>query len=165
MSRGAACGPSFGMGWDVESSGAGDGLPPGLWFLLGFRVGDGPVEGEYSTSVHVWSRGWCHFQRAYDHDRVGSAGGAPPLDPSTVLRVSGRTLTGMDSGSRRPGGWGVLVGGVSRRIWPMRAASCRRGRRARRTTLSRFCWSLLRSDRVSWYATGKDRITITIERS
>ena len=38
-------GRSSGMGLDVESSGAGDGVPPGLWFLLGFRVGDGPVVG------------------------------------------------------------------------------------------------------------------------
>ena len=37
MSRGAACGPPFGMGWDVESSGAGDGFPPVFRFLLGFR--------------------------------------------------------------------------------------------------------------------------------
>ena len=49
------------MGWDVESSGAGAGLPPGLWFLLGLGVSDGPVEGEYSTCVLLWSRGWCHF--------------------------------------------------------------------------------------------------------
>ena len=61
MSRGAACGPPFGMGWDVESSGAGDGLPPGLWFLLGLGVCDGSVEGEYSTCVLLWSRGWCHI--------------------------------------------------------------------------------------------------------
>ena len=37
MSRGAACGPPFGMGLDVESSGAGDGVPPVFRFLLGFR--------------------------------------------------------------------------------------------------------------------------------
>ena len=43
MSRGAARGPPFGMGLDVESS------RPGLWFPLGFgssfgfRVSDGPV--------------------------------------------------------------------------------------------------------------------------
>ena len=33
------------MGWDVESSGAGDGLPPVFWFLLGLGVCDGPVGG------------------------------------------------------------------------------------------------------------------------
>ena len=61
MSRRAACGPPFGMGLDVESSGAGAGLPPGLWYLLGFRVCDGPVEGKYSTCVPIASRGSCHI--------------------------------------------------------------------------------------------------------
>ena len=49
------------MGLDVESSGARAGLPPGFWFLLGFRVCDELVGGEYSTCVQVWSRGSCHF--------------------------------------------------------------------------------------------------------
>ncbi len=51
----------FGMGWDVESSGAGDVVPPVFRFLLGFSVYDGPVEGEYRTSVLLWSRGSCHI--------------------------------------------------------------------------------------------------------
>ena len=38
-----------------------DGLPPGLLFLLGVRVGDGPVVGKDSTSVFIGSRGWCHI--------------------------------------------------------------------------------------------------------
>ena len=58
MSRERRVGRSSGMGLDVESSGAGDGVPPGFWFLLGFRVSDGPVEGEYSTSVLSWVKGF-----------------------------------------------------------------------------------------------------------
>ena len=54
-------GRSSGMGLDVESSGAGDGLPPVFWFLLGFRVCDWPVGGEYSTCVLIRSRGSCHI--------------------------------------------------------------------------------------------------------
>ena len=54
MSRGAACGPPFGMGLDVESSGAGDELPPGLWFLLGFRC----VTGQSGVNiVHMFCFG------------------------------------------------------------------------------------------------------------
>ncbi len=53
--------PPFGMGLDVESSGAGDGVPPVFWFLLGFGVSDELVEGEYSTCVHLGSRGSCHI--------------------------------------------------------------------------------------------------------
>ena len=87
LSRGAACGPPFGMGWDVESSGAGDGLPLGLWFLLGLGVGNWPVGGEYSTVVHMKSRGSCHFWGGRAR-RIDNAG-PPPLDPSTGLRVSG----------------------------------------------------------------------------
>ena len=75
-------GRSSGMGLDVESSGAGDGLPPGFWFLLGFRVSDGPVEGKNSTSVHLWSRGSCHI----------CGEGAPPHSALETLRLrSGRT--------------------------------------------------------------------------
>ena len=57
--RGGVGRPS-GWGWDVESSRAGDGLPPGLWFLLGLRDDDGPVAGKNSTDVLIVSRGWCH---------------------------------------------------------------------------------------------------------
>ena len=53
--------PPFGMGLDVESScGPGMGFPLG-WFLLGFRVCDGPVGSEYSTHVPIRSRGSCHI--------------------------------------------------------------------------------------------------------
>ena len=63
MSRGAACGPPFGMGWDVESSyGPGLGFPLGFGSSFGFRVSDWPIEGEYSTCVQLGSRGSCHFR-------------------------------------------------------------------------------------------------------
>ena len=61
MSRERRVGRSSGMGLDVESSGAGDGVPPVFWFLLGFRVSDGPVGSEYSTCVLIRSRGSCHI--------------------------------------------------------------------------------------------------------
>ena len=85
MSLGAACGPSFGMGWDVESSGAGDGFPPGFWFLLGFRVGDGPV---VVNIVHVFcfGQGVRVTQRARGGSRTAPTGeGLPhPLGNESV---------------------------------------------------------------------------------
>ena len=61
----------------------------GLWFLLEFGVGDELVRGEYSTCVHLKSRGSCHF-----------LGGTPPIpflrppsrasgQASTLLRANG----------------------------------------------------------------------------
>ena len=50
------------LGWAGTLSLGGRGwASPGLWFLLGLGVCDGSVEGEYSTFVLLWSRGWCHF--------------------------------------------------------------------------------------------------------
>ncbi len=72
------------MGLDVESSGAGDVVPPGLWFLLGFRVCDGPVERDNSTHVLLWSRGWCHIWED-DHDGLAVRG----HPRSTLRRRSG----------------------------------------------------------------------------
>ena len=71
------------MGLDVESScGPGLGFPLGFWFLLGFRVSDELVGGEYSTCVQVWSRGSCHFWGE----------GTPPHSVLETLRLrSGRT--------------------------------------------------------------------------
>ena len=83
------------MGLDVESSGARAGLPLGFWFLLGFRVCDELVGGEYSTCVQVWSRGSCHF---WGKGATGRQVWGPPLDPSTGLRMSG-PAPGMDSSS------------------------------------------------------------------
>ena len=68
------------MGLDVESSGAGDGVPPGFWFLLGFWVCDGPVESEYSTHVLIRSRGSCHSpQRAYGPIPLPAGGDSTPF--------------------------------------------------------------------------------------
>ena len=71
MSRGAACGPPFGMGWDVESSGAGDGFPPGLWFLLGLGV----VTGLSGVNiVHV-----CACRQGVVVTRLGESSTPSPL--------------------------------------------------------------------------------------
>ena len=70
---------SSGIGWDVESSGAGAGVPPGFWFLLGFRVGDWPDVEKDSTGVPVSSRGWRH--------KVGRGGLDAPPDSSRSLGI------------------------------------------------------------------------------
>ena len=116
MSRGAACGPPFGMGWDVESSGAGDGFPPVLWFLLGLGVSDGPVGGEYSTCVQVWSRGWCHI---WGGRRDGLASAGPHARPFECLRVSGPTRGGQPRGFAPTGRRGVVGGQGGSRTAPM----------------------------------------------
>ena len=73
------------------------GVPRVLGPPLGDRDGDGPVGSEYSTCVHVRSRGWCHFlpsgitfTLALSHRRERGQD-APPWPPPV-----------MDSGSRRP---------------------------------------------------------------
>ena len=123
MSRGAARGPPFGMGWDVESSGAGAGLPPGFWFLLGFRVCDGPVEGEYSTCVLLWSRGSCHIWGTWldaakadgeFSQRLGRFANRPYRGRGVPARRGGAPSGGMDSCLRRKDGWGVAVWGGPR---------------------------------------------------
>ena len=83
------------MGWGVESSGGSGGLPPVLWFLLEFGVGDWPIGGEYSTCVQVWSRGSCHFW-----------GGHPTHSVLETLRLrSGRTeFPALGDGFRLGGG-------------------------------------------------------------
>ena len=121
MSRGAACGPPFGMGWDVESSGAGDGLPPVFWFLLGFRVSDGPVGGNNSTGVHVWSRGSCHSpQRAYGPIPFPAGGSGITLTLTLTLshhRERGQDFSPPDP-SRSLGmtglrGWGAICAAMT----------------------------------------------------
>ena len=63
-----------GMGLDVESSGPGPGFPLGFWFLLEIvRVSDELVGGEYSTIVHIESRGSCHFLGGFPHIPSGDS--------------------------------------------------------------------------------------------
>ena len=80
-------------------------VPPGLWFLLGFRVSDWPIGGEYSTDVHLGSRGSCHSpQRAYGSILFHAGGGRTPPP---------RSLAGhrddMIKGGRGWGGYGRIV--------------------------------------------------------
>ena len=122
MSRGAACGPSFGMGLDVESS-----RGPGMGFPLGFGtsldlVCDGPVGSEYSTNVLLWSRGSCHI---WGHDLMrqrrmvsfrGGQGGSrtATTGEESPGSVGGAPSGGMDSCLRRKDGRGMAVWGGPR---------------------------------------------------
>ena len=107
MSRGAACGPPFGMGLDVESSGAGAVVPPGLWFLLGLRVCDGPVGGEYSTCVLLGQGVRVTFER--EHHPIPFL---RPFDSAQGERNSPHRWMG--SCLRRNDGWGGRGEGGSR---------------------------------------------------
>ena len=115
-------GRSSGMGLDVESSGAGDGVPPGFWFLLGFRVCDGPVESDNSTSVLIGSRGSCHFcwtwLDAAEADGEFSRGSGRFANRhywGGESRLGGGAPSGgMDSCLRRKDGWGMAVWGGPR---------------------------------------------------
>ena len=123
-------GRSSGMGLDVESSGAGDGVPPVFWFLLGFRVCDGPVESDNSTNVHVWSRGSCHIlpsgitlTLALSHRREGGQDAVLPVlvEISVMLRSN---MTGILLA--RGGRGGVLLqevlAAVLKAFWTCKAA-------------------------------------------
>ena len=110
MSRGAACGPPFGMGWDVESScGPGLGFPLGCGSSLGFRVCDWPVEGEYSTCVHIASRGSCHFWPSgitlTPSGRLGTGSSPLPTEGEGTGRPS---LAASGDGFRLGGGPGAV---------------------------------------------------------
>ena len=111
MSRGAACGPPFGMGWDVESSG-GPVVFPGCWVLL---WGIGVVTGLSGVNIaRVFALGLgvgvtfggCHpipFLRPFD-----SAQGernSPPLGmDSSSQPAAGMTWEKGVEGSRLGGG-------------------------------------------------------------
>ena len=101
MSRERRVGRSSGMGLDVESSGAGDGVPPVFWFLLGFRVSDGPVGSEYSTCVLIRSRGSCHIwgTTARRIDAGVRAGPPPRLDGGPFGRIPAPQERRMGDGS------------------------------------------------------------------
>ena len=122
MSRGAACGPPFGMGLDVESSGGpGIGFPLCLGSSFGFRVSDWPVGGEYSTHVRIVSRGSCHFlpsgitlTLALSHQRERGQDAPPSPPPGMDSGSAGAAPSGgMGSCLRRNdggvgGGWGAI---------------------------------------------------------
>ena len=58
-------GRSAGWAGTLSPRGPGMGFPLGCGFLLGIRVSDGPVEGEYSTSVLHLVKGFVsHFAKS-----------------------------------------------------------------------------------------------------
>ena len=120
MSRGAACGPPFGMGWDVESS-----CGPGMWFPLcfGSSLGLGCVTGQSRVNiVHMYE--YCQGVRVTPYGRAvrespygGPARRRVRLQEGWFPASAGMTdkgagmgggdalpwlPLGMDSGSRRP---------------------------------------------------------------
>ena len=109
MSRGAACGPPFGMGWDVESS-----CGPGMGFPLGCgsSLGLGCVTGLSGVNiVHVYNMVKGFVSLLGDNRDGLTTRGHPPLDPSTGLRVSGPTQGDHEGLPLRGRGWIPAPGG------------------------------------------------------
>ena len=117
MSRGAACGPPFGMGWDVESScGPGMVFPLGCGSSLALGCVTGQSEGRIVQAFTFGQGGGVTFYAQggwrtapTGKGGTGSAGGAPSGGMGSCLRRN-------DGGV---GGWGSNDAGLVLRGHPL----------------------------------------------